>query len=193
MSKYYVENLYQAICQIGAKLSVSSYIEFEESNELLGIVERKLNKPPRVLNSHDYLKKTFYQDEVETCATVKLYYKDIFKTLCYPKGKLYEDVPVTCKAIYLAKKIAVITCKDYYYLQRDSSIQYQNFSPSKMDVIRHMKLLFNFVNQNYPDLKKAAACRYFSAICNLIFQADKNCKEKQFLWKKIKKYRKSVC
>ena len=52
----------------------------------------------------------------------------------------------------------------------------------------------NFITLNYPKLKRAAECRYFSTVCNILFQIQKPEfeKEKKKLWTEIKKYRYSV-
>ena len=63
-----------------------------------------------------------------------------------------------------------------------------------MDAIRHMDDFRDFITTNYPPLKKAAECRYFSTVCNIIFQIKdtKYENERIMLWKEIIKYRKCV-
>lgn len=48
--------------------------------------------------------------------------------------------------------------------------------------------------KKYPSLKKAAECRYFSTVCNILFQihSPEFKKQEKELWREIKKYRYSV-
>ena len=58
-----------------------------------------------------------------------------------------------------------------------------------------MNDLRQFITENYPQLRKAAECRYFSTVCNILFlmqPGDEYKKEQKQLWFEIKKYRKSV-
>lgn len=191
VSKYYVENLYRAVKEGKTKLSTSWFIEVDEGDE--AIPEAKVSRETEVLTAHDCLYRLFRQDGVEMSAWGKMYHRDLFENLRYPERKLYEDIPVTYRAIDLAEKVSVIKCVDYYYLQRENSIQYQKFNSNKMDAIVHMQELYEFVEKKYPDLRKAAVCRYFSTVCNLLFQVDNDSKkEKEILWKKICEFRKTV-
>lgn len=191
VSPYYVENLYYAIKGNDVKLSTSCFIEVDEGEKVSS--ETSVSQTVEVLSAHDCLGRLFRQDGVEMSAWGKMYHRDLFCNLRYPQGKLYEDISVTYRAIDLAGRVAITKNVDYYYLQRKSSIQYQKFNVRKMDAIDHMQELYEFVEQNYPDLRKAAICRYFSVACNLLFQVDNDSKrEKEILWKKVCEYRKTV-
>ena len=50
------------------------------------------------------------------------------------------------------------------------------------------------VEANFPELKNAAECRYFSTVCNILFQIkdDKHESIRQSLWNEVLKYRKDV-
>ena len=57
-----------------------------------------------------------------TVAWNKLYKKNLFDNLRYPKGKIFEDEFTTYKALYESKTICFIDLPLYYYLQRKDSI-----------------------------------------------------------------------
>ncbi len=146
------------------------------------------------LTAKECLKKLLYQDGVETSAWGKIYKRELFKQLRYPVGKLYEDIPVTYQAIKMSNRIAVISNIDYYYFQRTDSIQYQHFTLKKLDGVFHCRQLMENVKRDYPELSSAAECRYFSTVCNILFQIHTTEFEQQKneLWSEVKKYRKNV-
>ena len=193
VSEFYVGNLYKAIKKDEADLACSWFENvYEEQRERWR--GTNIMTDYQCLSSHDCLKRMFYQNEVECCAWGKLYRKEIIADLQYPVGKLYEDIPVTYECIKRAKKIAVISNIDYFYLQRDTSIQYQEFNPKKLDGVEHCRKMMEAVKEDYPDLVPAAECRYLSTVCNILFQIneEKYGRERQQLWSEVKKYRKSV-
>lgn len=193
VSPYYIENLYSAIIKDNADLAVSGFqmVYEDKPND---------NQPDNVLRDYmqvgmeECLRSMFYQRGIETSAASKLYKRDMFHMLVYPKGKLYEDIPVTYAVIKHAKKIAIIKNEDYYYFQRATSIQNTSFVPQKLEAIEHMKDVVNDIENSYQQLISAAHCRYFSCVCNILFQICdmKYEAEKKLLWNEVKHYRGEV-
>lgn len=193
VSKFYIENLYNAITKNYSDIAMSWFENvFEDRN----IASKPVNilEKYQCMNVEMCLKKMLYQDNIETSAWGKLYKRQIIEKLRYPVGKLYEDIPVTYSAITLSSKIVVIKNIDYYYFQRKDSIQNAKFNIKKMDGVKHCNDMMKKVKRGYPNLKSAAECRYISTICNILFQIRDNSyiKEKKFLWNEICKYRKNV-
>ncbi len=193
VSQYYVEHLYQAVSACQADLGISWFENvFEGVTPQSKSIEELLQY--QCLTVEDCLKKMLYQDGVEVCAWGKLYKTELFAELRYPVGKLYEDIPVTYETVKRSKKIAVIGNVDYYYLQRRDSIQNITFNKRKLDGVEHCHNMMSAVCSDFPDLKNAAECRYFSTVCNIIFQIrDKEHEtERRTLWKEITEYRRRV-
>ncbi|MGN1277739.1 MAG: glycosyltransferase family 2 protein [Floccifex sp.] len=190
ISIYYIENLVKAIIKNDSDLAISwfenifdnSNIKNRPNNTLIGYT---------CINSMECLEKMLYQDGVETSAWGKLYKAEIIKDLRYPVNKIYEDIPVTYECIKRAHNIALICNVDYYYFQRKDSIQNDLFSEKKLDGIVHCKSLMESVKNDFPELFKAACCRYFSVTCNILFQIQDKSHEdiKKELWNEIVKYR----
>lgn len=198
VSEKYIEHLYEAIKKDNSDLAFSWFVNVFEGKEqnISKCLASKKNDIENylLLNSHDCLKRMLYQNGVECCAWGKLYKREIISTLRYPTRKLYEDIPVTYESIKRAKTIAVISNIDYFYLQREASIQYQSFDLRKLDGVKHCYDMMEAVKKDFQDLGSAAECRYLSTVCNIFFQIneEKYKMEKQKLWEEIKKYRKSV-
>ena len=65
----------------------------------------------------------------------------------------------------------------------------------KMDGIEHCYNMMKAVETDFPVLKNAAECRYYSTVCNILFQIkdDKHESMRQALWNEVLKYRKMFC
>ena len=193
VSPYYISNLYKAIKKDDSDISASWFTEIykENSKEVKG---EEYLKNYKCLSRKTALEKMLYQDGIETSAWGKLYKMDIFQDLRYPVGKLYEDIPVTYEILKRSKKIAVIGNVDYFYFQRTDSIQNVKFNKRKLDSLKHVGEMQSDIIENFPELFPAAQCRYFSILCNIIFQInDKEyCSLKNKLWEEVRAYRKSI-
>lgn len=193
VSPYFIENLWMAIREFKCDIATSWFVEYYEGNNIPK--SRKLElKDVQILNRENFYEKLLYQNGVEVSAWGKLYRSDLFRGIQYPVGKLYEDIPTTYLLIEKVSKIAVIPNIDYYYFQRQTSIAQAKFSLQKMDAINYMDGFKNFIILNYPALQKAAECRYFSTVCNILFQIHEQEfeRQKRKLWNEIKRYRYSV-
>lgn len=193
VSPYYVEHLYKAVSMCHADLGISWFENVFERKSLQSKPKKELIQY-ECMSNEECLKKLLYQDGVEVCAWGKLYKTELVKDLKYPIGKLYEDIPVTYETIKRSKKISVIRNVDYYYFQRADSIQNDIFNSRKVDGIEHCHNMMEAVKRDFPKLQNAAECRYFSTVCNILFQIkDKQYEEiRQALWSEIVKYRKNI-
>lgn len=88
-----------------------------------------------------------YFDKIErvtfTVAWNKLYKRELFETIRYPKGKLHEDEFTTYKLLYQAKRIAVINEIGYYYVIREGSIM-GRFNAKRYDLLEAYRSKMNF-------------------------------------------------
>ena len=193
VSPWYLENLYKAACIGQTGISVSWFTIYHEGNDIRESHRVEKNEIS-VLDKKEYFRRMLYQDRAEVSAWGKLYKSSFFDNVRYPKGKLYEDVAVIYKLIDKVERVAVIPTEDYYYQQRQNSIMHTCFTARKMDVIPHMRGFVSYIFRSFPELWKAAICRYFSALCNtaFIFKDKKHEKQRRFIWGEIKKYRRIV-
>lgn len=193
ISQFFLENLWIAMKNSKCEIATSWFVDYYEGDKIPEAQKLDI-KDIQVLNREEFYEKLLYQDGVEVSAWGKLYKSNLFQGVEYPVGKLYEDISTTYRLVEKTTRIAVIPNVDYYYFQRKTSIAQATFSVRKMDAISHMDDFRNFITVNYPSLKKAAECRYFSTVCNIIFQIQSPEFERQRkeLWNEITKYRKSV-
>lgn len=193
ISQFFLENLWVAIKNSKCEIATSWFVNYYEGDKMPKAQKLDI-KDIRVLNREEFYERLLYQNGVEVSAWGKLYKANLFQGVEYPVGKLYEDIPTTYLLVEKTTRIAVIPNIDYFYFQRKTSIAQATFSAKKMDAIKHMDDFRSFITVNYPSLKKAAECRYFSTVCNIIFQIQSPEFEQQRkeLWSEIKKYRYNV-
>lgn len=193
ISTLFVENLWRAVKEGHCDIATSWFVEFYEG-DIIPKSEKVECKDIQVIDRERFYERLLYQKGVEVSAWGKLYKSELFQNIEYPKGKLYEDIPTTYLLIEKVTNIAVIPNIDYFYFQRKNSIAQSQFSIKKMDAIYYMNNFKNFITINYPSLKRAAECRYFSTLCNILFQIQdaEFVQQKKELWNEVKKYRVSV-
>lgn len=73
---------------------------------------------------------------IRAVAWGRLYKKNLFETVRYPKGKLWEDLYTTHKVLFAIDKVAVIEDYLYYYYRNPESIIAGKWNPKKLDGIR---------------------------------------------------------
>lgn len=193
VSPYFVENLWDAAKEYNCDIATSWFVKYCEGDNVPLTNKLKLEKV-QVLDRESFYEKLLYQDGVEVSAWGKLYRRNLFRGVEYPVGKLYEDIATTYLLVEKVNKIAVIPNIDYFYFQRTTSIAQEKFTVKKLDAIEHMSNFRKFIVVNYPMLKEAAECRYFSTVCNILFQIRDIEYEQQRkkLWCEVKKYRYGV-
>lgn len=103
-------------------------------NEESGSVsEFKCSKKIVTYEYDKILNNYFKKDEIISgVAWNKLYKKEIFKNLRYPKGRIYEDNAIILQILYRCKKIVIIPNMLYNYLKRENSIMLTNMNEQKL-------------------------------------------------------------
>lgn len=107
----------------------------------------------------------------------KLYRRSCWKEMRFPAGKTCEDAFTTYQLVHNAERIVMIPDALYCYRIRPGSIMTSSFSLKKMDEEEAWRCNYQFIEQNYPQLKKAAFDFYLQRVNVLIHtmtQEDRN-------------------
>ena len=85
----------------------------------------------------------------------KIFKRELFLNLRFPKGYLYEDMAVTCQALHRAQKVlAIPNCTYNYRIRRLGSISSESHKPKAVsDRYKIQKQRIPFLIANYPNLK----------------------------------------
>lgn len=122
--------------------------------ELYSEKNKKIKKRIEIKNmtSKEAIKEMLCQKLFDTSAGGKLFKKEFFNKIIFPKGKLYEDLGTIYKIFELAKKITYIPVEKYYYRRRPNSITTSKFTDKQMDLFFTLEEIEEFLKIKYPEL-----------------------------------------
>lgn len=191
VGKLYIQRLVRLLLEFDADISIANQQNFSDYNK----IKKKQRQSIKVFNGISAIEDMWYQRNIKTSAWGKLYKKELFQEIEYPKGKIYEDLGTTYKLFYLSEKIVYSSEVLYYYYQRNDSTMNKKFTLEKMDRIELSKELLEWAVNNCLQLKDAAIARFF--ISNMqVLQEIPNInvyhEQIQFIKRNIEKYRVQV-
>ena len=187
-----IEVLHQNIKKYKADIATSSFLQFEDGTKPRAI---NLSKScVKCLDTEGALENMLYQKGCTNTAWGKLYKKELFDNIRYPKGELYEDLATTYKLFSKAKRIVVDDRKMYNYRQRYGSIVNNSFSLKHLRSLDFVKEQTAFIEKNFPNIKNAAYNRELMDYYYILYEMPKGKFRDEYreLVKGIKKYRRIV-
>ncbi len=195
----YIAYLYGMIEKHHAQIAVCGYQKVYpgDENSCYGTQTDKHNSvnSEKVYRTEEGLRQLLYQRGMITSAWGRLFDASLFiqaDAIQFPVGKLHEDVAVMYKLFGAADTIVCGDEAKYYYLQRADSIVNQQFDRRRMEYIAFTGECIQFMEEFYPNLRKAAVSRHFSACFELLSCIENNNSyriEYEQLVNEIKKYR----
>lgn len=191
VTKDYVAYMYSLLQEYNADISACELKKIYSDGEELDICQEH----PELLTASEALEHLLYQRKVAPCAVCKLYKREIFEEIRYPKGMHYEDLATIYKVLHKCRKVVLGKEQKYYYYQRSNSIMNDTFNPKKMHRIQVANELKEYVDKYYPQLKDAASARCFLAGLQVFREIPANRTYAQYssrAWKQIVTYRGSV-
>ena len=167
----YVEYLWNMINQSNA--DISAILDLHFMDDIQPVVDNS-SACIKVLNRDEYLCKIFYQlPEVTTGAQCKLYRKNLFDRIRFPKGYLYEDLLTVHKIIMLSRKNVISNHVSYFYRERENSIISSPYSRLKYDSTLQIIAIFLEDRDRFTKrVRKALDCRLVSALFHLLLHAQ---------------------
>ena len=129
------------------EISMCDLIETYNTNDEVKEYEPKYIK----MNKKQALEQLLYDKNVGNYVTVKLLKKELFESILFPVGKLYEDISTTYKLFSKANNILYIPIPMYHYYQRSDSIVNNITRESIQHYIRA-------VFERYYDIKNNYTC-----------------------------------
>lgn len=187
----YVEYLWHILNQNKADISAMLDKHFIDGKTLTTVIkEDKVN----VISPKDYLCKLFYQINVTTGAQAKLYKKELFKNIRFPKGLLYEDLLTIYKLVNNCSRIAISDHISYFYRERPGSIIGSPFNQLKyISTIAIIKQLSEDQKLYSKDIQKAIDNRIVGHLFHILLQIpSNNLEEKEVIIQNINQRRFSV-
>ena len=149
-----------------------------------------------VMDSKEALDKMNMFQYYDVAVWGKVYERDLFKGIEFPKGKLCEDWYTTYKVIAKADRVVYNSTPLYVYRQREYSITHSNNIKINREPIYASKEVFEFIRNNYPDILPNALTKYVISCIgvynNYVYYSDDSKKEKDEILKIVKENYKQV-
>lgn len=117
------------------------------------------NGKREILTGKDCIRRMCYDDQVDTCVYAKLYSRDLFEGIRYPRGRFFEDMAVTYLLFDRCDRVVCGWQPKYFYVVREDSIVTSTYSPAKLDLLLMTDRMAAFVEEKYPDLARAVLRR----------------------------------
>lgn len=176
-----LQYLYDAVNELNMPISICGYYETQGEDLEIDISQIET----RIWKTED-----FYSQK-PTNATVawgKLYRKECFNDIRYPRGKLHEDEYVTYRILFNYSEIAVVKAPLYAYFQNTKGIMNSEWNPRKLDALEaiNMQLKF-FRKRNLVDIYR----KRVKAYVDLAIDQYKQCRllssnRRTLMWIKMK-------
>lgn len=139
----FLEYLYRAVVENNVKISICGIKRISTFFAADDITPYNFHS---VENSMDFYCEHYFEG---TVAWNKLYSKEVFFQARYPVGKLHEDVFLTYKLLFNAKKVAYVDGCLYYYYHNNNGIINSPYSPRRLDEVEAFEQqLYFFKTQN---------------------------------------------
>lgn len=132
----YVELLYKGIVEFDADISIASFYTFTKENELaISYSELSFTEVTReeCFKRYGAIKADLSMPFISACN--KLYKRDLFSSIRFSIGKLYEDAFSTYKLLDDAKKIVFTSTYLYFYRLNPQSILGQSFKEKHLEMV----------------------------------------------------------
>lgn len=184
--KEYVEYLYGLLSKNKTKMSIGSYSVISK--------EKKINigegYTEKVLTTEECLERMLCEEGFSISSCAKLYSKELFDNVEFPKGKLNEDNGTTYKLILQCEKISFGNKSIYNYYKRDNSIMTSKFNLKKLDLIELTDEMCDTIDEKYPNLKDSTDKKRVTARFSILRQmlVEKLDDEQKIKAKEMEKY-----
>ncbi len=133
-----IEDLYLAISQNNADISLCGYYEYHKNKTIVGGPMKNC-----VLNKEAALEELIKDKEIKSFPWGRLFDKKLFDGIRFPVGRNYEDLAINYRLFYKASIICAIDEQLYHYQIREGSMSFNDAS----DAGWHDKCHSNVISQ----------------------------------------------
>lgn len=155
----YLRFLFEATEKSGAQISMCAYIETEKS-----VQEYKKEKMALSLITPTEAYTCFGQ-KISAYPWGRLYHRDCFSKVRYPVGRIYEDIAVTYRLLFMFPQVAMVHNVLYFYYFNKNSIVHRKWDLTKLDALTAFEeqLVF-FKQEDRADLEAIVAKGYLDSL-----------------------------
>lgn len=179
----YIEYLYSLIKRDNYDISIAQQTIVTKNDKKESTLEVK----EITYEKMDAIKHLLLEDSFTVSACAKMYKRELFDNIRFPKGKLYEDNGTMYKIFDNIEKVICSTRPIYYYVIRNSSITTQKFTQKKLDIISLTDEMEKFLKK-YSELSDIVFKRKVKVRLTILRQLAINDLSNTVFYKDIKKY-----
>lgn len=134
------------------------------------LTDYKDNLDLNQLNRTESMKVILGDNQFGTSACSKLFLSELFESVEFPKGKLYEDLATTYKLIDKSTVCVFIEEYGYYYRVSEDSITTSTFNKQQFDLLIYSDIVENFIkcNSEYVGVEKIVISRKIRCILKIL-------------------------
>lgn len=126
-------------------------------------------------------------DNMSACG--KLYRRNLFISIRFPNGRIWEDLATTYKLLFSATKIAFINREYQYYYYNNESITHARWTQSNLDELKAYEEQIKFFkcNRQYDKIQKALQRRYIQVIGHHVINMERTeiCDKQKILFRNL--------
>ena len=169
ISEDYVEFLWTQIHLTGADISCCGFHQIHRLSEI-PLWQGKVHSG--ILSGEEALRIALYQKNIpDYSAWNKLFRRDLFTTIRFPEGRLFEDLGTVIYLMHHCSRVAYSNVPKYYYRQHSESILRSSFSEKKLELLDIAEEILRFIQHKNPIAEKAAINTLISASFTIILKA----------------------
>lgn len=147
-------HLLRCIRKSGAKLSIGEVAHIFPEQP----ADYTVSDQMQCLSATEAIQAMWYQQSFLPCACAKLYHRDLFQTIRFTEGILFEDLDIMHLLFAAAEKVVYTPSPLYGYNHREDSITTKAFGIRDLDILKISDKLVAYAEQTNQALLPAARC-----------------------------------
>lgn len=159
----YILTLYEMICRTNSSIAACGWEDIQERIGSIRKIDSADITQTRIFEGEESIRELLAQTKMDVSVWAKLYRAEIFHTLRFPEGILYEDFAIMFDVFEQAKRVCYNPYRGYCYLQRADGIMLRKFTMKKMDLIDLADNMVTRMCIKHPNLQNAIWERYVRA------------------------------
>jgi glycosyltransferase involved in cell wall biosynthesis len=152
-----VQTLHQALVEAKADVSLCDYARVDTDGVWL---DQDKPLPGAVLTGLEAMEQMELAGQWWRYAVAwnKLYKREIFASLRFPKGKIHEDDFIIHRVFAQCQRVAVVPQRLYFYVQRSDSIMGVTITPKRLQAVEALLSRYDFYVQEGYAKELSNAC-----------------------------------
>lgn len=155
-----VEHLYNNLINAGADISIGL---FQKTYDGSYSEQRQYDIRIHEYSGKEAVRQMYVFSSFSVHAWGKLYKKNLFYDICYPKGKVYEDEFTTYKVLWAANKVIVTNEKLYFYYIRNDSLSHERFNENQLDKLMAYDEVLCYFEKCFSEITPILKYRWLDA------------------------------